>query len=417
MKSEHVVNNRKKFKELMDVNSIALIHSNTLYTSSADMNFPFEVDRDFYYLTGIEKPDFIYMVEKNADIISETLFVYRKDTAQEKWTGYRLSEKELSELSGIKNIISIDKFLNVFASVMAKTFYKTIYINTQIISAWKSYSTPHEQLAESILKKYPYIHIKNASEITVPLRLVKEDYEIEMIQKAISVTNKGILRVMKSARPDMNEIELKANFEYEIVKAGMKNSFLPIIAGGQNGLTLHYEESNEVIEQDSLILLDVGASYKNYCADVTRTFPIGGKFTEMQRKVYDIVLEANEEVIKYIKDGVTFREIEALAKAILTKGLYDIGVLKQAKDINKYYYHTIGHSLGLDAHDPCDRLIPFKAGMVITVEPGLYIKELNVAVRIEDDVLITDAGCIVLTQNIIKTADDIEKFMQNGKKA
>jgi Xaa-Pro aminopeptidase len=417
MKSEHLINNRKKFKDLMDIGSIALIHSNTLYTSSADMNFPFEVDRDFYYLTGIEKPDFIYMAEKNADTINETLFIYRKDAAQEKWTGYRFSEKELSELSGIKNVVSIDKFFDVFASAMAKISYKTIYINLKTISSWKSYSTPYEQLAEAIIKKYPYIHVRNASEITVPLRLIKEDYEIEMIQKAITVTNKGILRLMKSSRPNMNEIELKANFEYEIIKAGMKNAFAPIIAGGENGLTLHYEESNEMIEQDSLVLLDVGASYNNYCADVTRTFPISGKFTDAQREVYEIVLEANEEVIKYIKKGVTFREIEALAKAILTKGLYDIGVLKQARDINKYYYHTIGHSLGLDAHDPCDKSIPFKSGMIITVEPGLYIKELNIAIRIEDDVLITDTGCIVLTQSIIKSADDIEKFMQNGRKA
>lgn len=417
MKSEHVINNRKKFKELMDINSIALIHSNAVYTSSADMNFPFEVDRDFFYLTGIEKPDFIYMAEKNAETIHETLFVYRKDTVEEKWTGYRLSERELSEISGIKNIVGIDKFYNVFAAAVSKMPYKTVYINTKTISSWKSYTTPYEQLAESVMKKYPYINIKNASDILVPLRLVKNDFEIEMIQQAISVTNKGILRIMKSAHPNMNERELKASFEYEITKAGMKNSFSPIIAGGQNGLILHYEESNEVIEQDSLVLVDVGAAYKNYCADVTRTFPISGKFTQEQREVYDIVLEANEEVVKYIKKGVTFKEIEALAKAILTKGLYDIGVLKQAKDINKYYYHTIGHSLGLNAHDPCDKSVPFKSGMVITVEPGLYIKELNIAIRIEDDVLVTDTGCIVLTQNIIKNADDIEKFMQNGRKS
>lgn len=416
MKSEYFIKNREKFIGLMDNDSIAVVHSNTLYTSSADMNYEFEVDREFYYLTGIEKPDFIYLAEKNSDYVKETLFAYRKDELEEKWTGYRLTADELTQISGIADVASIDKFYNVFASALSRRVYKTVYINTKILSSWKTYKTPHEYLAESINKKYPHLKIKNTSEITVPLRLIKEKYEIDMIAKAAAVTNCGLLRMMRTAYEGVNEKELEAEFEYEVIKAGMRNSFAPIVASGKNGLVLHYNENDNIISSGSLVLVDAGASCKNYCSDVSRTFPVCGKFDLTQRKVYDIVLAANEAVIGAIKDGVTFTELENIAKSILAGGLIELGIMKSEDELGKYYYHTIGHSLGLDAHDPCDKSLPIKSGMALTVEPGLYIKELNIAIRIEDNVLVTDAGCDILTSDIIKKAEDIEKYMHKGKK-
>ncbi len=413
MKNEYFMKNRKKFISLMDSNSIAVVHSNTLYTKSADMNYEFEADREFFYLTGIEKPDFIYMAEKNSDYVKETLFAYRKDEYEEKWTGYRLTSRELTEISGIEDVVSIDKFYNFFAQTMSKRSYKKVYINTKILSSWKNYKTPQEYLAETIQGKYPYTYIKNTSEITVPLRNIKEKYEIDLIKQAAAVTNKGLLRMMRAVREGINEKELEAEFEYEVIKAGMKNSFSPIVASGANGLVLHYNENNNIISSGSLVLVDAGASCKNYCADVSRTFPANGKFDIMQRKVYDIVLAANEAVISFIKDGVTFAQLENIAKSILSKGLKELGILKSEDELGKYYYHTIGHSLGLDAHDPCDKSLPIKSGMALTVEPGLYIKELNIAIRIEDNVLVSQTGCEVLTKDIIKKAEDIEKYMLN----
>ncbi len=411
MKSEYFIKNRKKFIDLMDKDSIAVVHSNTLYTSSADMNYEFEVDREFFYLTGIEKPDFIYMAEKNSDYVKETLFAYRKDEFEEKWTGYRLTADELTQISGIADVESIDKFYNVFASALSRRAYKTVYINTKILSSWKHYKTPYEYLSESINKKYPHLKIKNTSDITVPLRLIKEKYEIDMIAKAAAVTNNGLLRMMRAAYEGINEKELEAEFEYEVIKAGMRNSFAPIVASGKNGLVLHYNENDNIISSGSLVLVDAGASCKNYCSDVSRTFPVCGKFDLTQRKVYDIVLAANEAVIGAIKDGVTFAVLEDIAKSILAGGLIELGIMKSEDELGKYYYHTIGHSLGLDAHDPCDKSLPIKSGMALTVEPGLYIKELNIAIRIEDNVLVTDAGCDILTSDIIKKAEDIEKYM------
>ncbi len=207
------------------------------------MNYEFEVDREFFYLTGIEKPDFIYMAEKNSDYVKETLFAYRKDEFEEKWTGYRLTADELTQISGIADVESIDKFYNVFASALSRRAYKTVYINTKILSSWKHYKTPYEYLSESINKKYPHLKIKNTSDITVPLRLIKEKYEIDMIAKAAAVTNNGLLRMMRAAYEGINEKELEAEFEYEVIKAGMKNSFAPIVASGKNGLVLHYNEN------------------------------------------------------------------------------------------------------------------------------------------------------------------------------
>jgi len=416
MTSEHLINNRKKFIDLLPAGSIALVHSNTLYSSSADMNFDFEVDREFYYLTGVNEPDFIYMAEKNALAVNETLFVYRKDEIEEKWTGYRKTENEIAKISGIKDVLSIDKFYNIFASRMARHDYKTVFINTKILSAWKTYKTPHEELAESVLRKYPYLTVKNTGDITNKLRLIKSDYEVDLIKQAAAVTKKGVERMMLNCRAGINEKELQADFLYEVTKAGMRNSFSPIIAAGKNGLVLHYNENNSAIEDGSLVLADIGANYKNYCADVSRTFPVNGKYNDIQRKVYDVVLKANKEVINYIKNGVTFAQTESLAKSILEKGLKELGILKDNEDLSRYYYHTIGHSLGLDAHDPCDKSLPIKTGMVLTVEPGLYIEQLNIGIRIEDNILVTDKGCEVLTKDIIKEADEIEKFMQSGKR-
>jgi Xaa-Pro aminopeptidase len=416
MKNGQTAINRKKLIRRMDNDSAALFYSGTLYALSADMNYPFEADRDFYYFTGTEEPDFIFMAEKTADYTKETLFAYRKDELEEKWTGRRLCENELAEISGIENIVSADKFFDYFAAAMSRRNFKTVYINTQIVSSWKKYKTPCEHLAQSVREKYPHVNIKNAREITAPIRAIKEGYETDNIKKAVSVTDRAVQRMILSSYPGMNEKELQAEFEYEVIKAGMKNSFAPIIASGENALVLHYDKNNNIIAKDSLVLIDVGARCENYCADVSRTFPISGKFSPAQKQVYEIVLRANEEVIKFIKDGVTFSQAEDVAKRTLAQGLRQMGITVKQEDLSNYYYHTIGHSLGLDAHDVCDKSLPIKSGMVITVEPGLYIKELNIGVRIEDDVLVTDFGCEVLTSEIIKKTEDIESFMQSRKK-
>lgn len=416
MKQEFLKQNREKFQKKMEEGSIALMHSNTVYTSSADMHFPFEPDRDFYYLTGLKLPDFLYLAEKSQGEVKETLFVYRKDEQEEKWTGYRYTKEELTDMCGMTNIAYLDQFQNYLASSMAKNSYKTAYLNTPLTTTWKTYISPQETLAKQVVEKYPYLQIKHSSEIMVSLRVIKEPYEVEQIRRAAEITDRGLRHMMRISRGGINEKELEAAFCYEVIQAGAMMSFPPIIASGKNALVLHYDSNDNVVEDDSLVLADVGAAKKYYCADVTRTFPAGGKFNEIQRKIYEIVLEANEKAIGCIKEGITLTEIDQCAQEVLYKGLKELNILETKDELRQYYYHSIGHSLGLDAHDSLNRTMPLKAGMVITIEPGLYVEQLGIGVRIEDDVLVTEAGYDVLTKQIMKNADEIEQFMQKEQK-
>ncbi len=412
MKIDFLKRNRQKFQEKIENNSVALVHANTLYASSADMHFAFEADRDFFYLTGLKLPDFIYFVEKTEKEVKETLFVYRKDELEEKWTGYRYTKEELTAMSGIENIAYLDQFHHHFASAMAKNQHKTLWINTPRATTWKAYTSPQGKMSEELSQKYPYLQIKHIGEMMMPLRAVKQEDEVALIRQAAEVTNKGIKHMMRVSREGISEKELEAAFTYEVIKADATMSFSPIIASGANGLVLHYDSNDSIIEKDALVLADVGAAKDYYCADVTRTFPAGGKFTNMQRKIYDIVLTANERAIACVKEGVSFAEIEQCAQEVFYNGLKDLEILTSKDELRNYYYHTIGHSLGLDAHDSLDKTIALAAGMIITIEPGLYIKQLGIGIRIEDDVLVTKDGCEVLTKEIIKQADEIENYMQ-----
>lgn len=415
MNTDFLKRNRTKFQEKMEKNSVALVHANTLYTSSADMHFPFEADRDFYYLTGLTIPDFFYFAEKTDEGAKETLFVYRKDELEEKWTGYRYTKEELCVMSGIENIAYLDQFYPYLASVTSKNAYQTAYINTPRPAVWKTYKTPQEMLGNQLTQKYPYFQIKHLSEITVPLRVIKEPCEVEFIRQAAEVTNRGLQRMMRQSRAGICEKELEAAFAYEVIKAGMRMSFPPIIASGANALVLHYDTNNSIIEENSLVLADVGASKNYYCADVTRTFPASGKFTDMQRKIYEVVLASNESAIACIKEGVKYAEIEECAQSTLRQGLKRLELLKSDDELSNYYYHTIGHGLGLNAHDALDKTQPLKEGMVVTIEPGLYIRQLGIGIRIEDDVIVTKSGHEVLTKEIAKHPDEIEAYMQGEK--
>lgn len=265
-----------------------------------------------------------------------------------------------------------------------------------------------------MLDKYPYIRIKNIYHEIALLRTVKSKEEVELITKAIEVTNTGILSMMKNAKPGMMEYEIEAYFDFELKRNGIKDFAFPTIAAaGVNGTILHYGENNSKTADGDLLLLDLGAQYKYYNADISRTFPVNGKFTERQKAIYNIVLKANEEVMKAVKPGVTTLDLQKTAKAVLSEGCKAIGLIKEDSEIDRYYYHGVAHPLGLDTHDVGPRGIELKAGMIITDEPGLYIEEEKIGIRIEDDILVTEDGYVNLSKNIIKSVEDIENYMKN----
>jgi Xaa-Pro aminopeptidase len=270
-----------------------------------------------------------------------------------------------------------------------------------------------------VKKRYPFVRIKNIFPKIIPLRMVKSKEEIEEMKKAIEITIKGVESLMKNAKVGMKEYQLEAYYEFVCRSSGIKDyAFKTIAASGKNATILHYVDNNSEIKDGDLILFDLGAQHNYYNADITRTFPVNGVFSERQKEVYNAVLRVNERVIKTIKPGLEYKELNKMATEWIAEECIKLGLIKNKEEVSKYYWHSIGHSLGLDTHDISnkDRNTIFKEGMVWTVEPGIYIEEESIGIRIEDDVLITSDGVQVLTKDMIKTVEDIEEFMKKTNK-
>ena len=269
--------------------------------------------------------------------------------------------------------------------------------------------------AKEFAEKYPGHAVKNISQVIAELRMQKDGDEVALVREAIGITDKALQYVMKHLEPGMAEYQAQADFEYMIRYNGAEGTAFPTIAGsGANGTMLHYDTNLDICEDGSLLLMDLGAKYRGYCADITRTYPVNGTYTERQRQVYDIVLAANREVAKTAKPGMTLKELNEIAKKVLAAGCMKLGLIEKEDEIDTYYMHGVSHHLGIDVHDvtaACnDTLQP---GAIITDEPGLYIDEWEIGIRIEDDLLITENGCECLSEAIIRDPDEIEAFMKD----
>ena len=242
--------------------------------------------------------------------------------------------------------------------------------------------------------------------------MCKNEFEVAMIKESIGTTKRAIENVMIHHHELSNESVANAYHDFTIIKEGKCLSFNDIIASGKNATVLHYDSNNSDITENSLLLMDVGCYTKHYSSDISRTFPVNGKFTERQKEVYQVVLDVNKKCIEYAKDGMSWKELNDYAKSLLAEGCKKLGLIKEDHELIKYYFHSIGHSLGLDVHDPNIASLGLKEGMVITIEPGLYIPEESIGIRIEDNILITKDKAINLSVDIIKEIDDIENFMK-----
>ena len=264
-------------------------------------------------------------------------------------------------------------------------------------------------------EKYPGHAVKNISQVIAELRMQKDGDEVALVREAIGITDKALQYVMKHLEPGMAEYQAQADFEYMIRYNGAEGTAFPTIAGsGANGTMLHYDTNLDICEDGSLLLMDLGAKYRGYCADITRTYPVNGTYTERQRQVYDIVLAANREVAKTAKPGMTLKELNEIAKKVLAAGCMKLGLIEKEDEIDTYYMHGVSHHLGINVHDvtaACNETL--QPGAIITDEPGLYIDEWEIGIRIEDDLLITENGCECLSEAIIRDPDEIEAFMKD----
>ena len=404
-------NNRKKLIESMKENSLLILFAGSAPYRSADQVYKFTPNRNFYYLTGIDEPNVIVTILKTDKEAIETVYVEREDELMAKWVGRAISKDEASEVSGIKSTKYLDEFDSTISSYIDRRGISKIYLDLERQSI-NIPSTKAQDMANTLRVKYPHLKIKNIFHNIAKLRIVKNDREVELIQKAIGITKEGILAMAKNLTPGMKEYEVEAYFDFKIKSLGASaHAFSTICAAGKNATVLHYEDNNQEAKDGDLILFDLGAEYDYYCSDISRTIPINGKFTDRQKQIYQIVLNAMKEVEKNTKPGLTLADLNNIAKKALAKGCMEIGLIEKEEEIGKYYFHSVGHSLGLDTHDVWIVDSKLEEGAVITNEPGLYIEEEGIGIRLEDDLLVTKDGCINLSKDIPVEIEDIEALM------
>ena len=411
MKSGFYKNNREKVLNKIKDNSLLILFAGKAPKKTADEKYPFTPNRNFYYLTGVDEEDHILVLSKLNGITKEYLFIKEIDPIREKWEGKTIRKEEVPNICEIEDVRYLGDFNSFIDRIILNKEEINLYLDLEKGNA--SYDFLNE-----IKNKYYNINIKNIYNLIGSLRLIKTEEEVERVRKAISITIDGVNELMKNSKAGIKEYELESYFDFVCKKNGVKDlAFKTIAAAGKNATVLHYVTNDSELKDGDLILFDLGAQYKYYNGDISRTFPVNGKFTDRQKEVYNAVLRVNEKVIEEMKPGVSFLELNKKAKEWIAEECISLGLMTSKEDVSKYYYHSIGHSLGMDTHDiePENRDVIFETGMIYTVEPGIYIEEEGIGIRIEDDVLITDNGYEVLTKGMIKTVEEIEEFMSNRK--
>ncbi|NLI94981.1 MAG: M24 family metallopeptidase [Erysipelotrichaceae bacterium] len=416
MIKQEFINRREKLEQIMEDNSVVILFSGLPARSSADAEYsPFHSNRNFYYFTGIDQKNSILIIIKADQVITTYLFIDEYDAFKEKWFGKTLKQEEASAISGIDDIL----LRSTFSAKLSQILIKDNNMYGQFETVYLDEDTPglideNNSLASfkaNIINEYNLKVINIFDEIT-KLRMVKSPREISYIREAIQMTNHGLNYMLGQLKPGMYEYQARALFEFDLdytYKAEV--AFDTIAASGANGVILHYPQLSSKMEDGDLLMVDLGAKSNHYCADISRTYPVNGKFSKEQAKIYSIVLECNKAVIDYIKPGITLHELQAFTVSYFEKALLKAKLIKSKEEVRDVYYHSVSHHLGLDTHDVSLRNLPLEPGNVITVEPGLYFKKLNIGIRIEDDVLVTDNGSENLSSAIIKEISDIEKLL------
>ena len=403
---------REEVFNKMEANSVLILFSGIESHVSADEYAPFEANRNFFYLTGLRRDNMVLVMDKAVEEPKTFLYIEEADETVVRWTGKKVSVEEAKEVTGIEDVRFIDSFQGEISRIMTREDVKNFYFDCyrEQVSDLADYNAVK---AKEFTDKYLGVTVKNLHPIIAEMRMQKDNDEITQIREAVRVTDEGLKRVLKKLEPGKKEYQAQADFEYTIKYLGAEGpSFATIAGSGMNGTMLHYETNQETCKDGDLLLLDLGAKWQGYCSDITRTYPVNGTYTDRQKKVYNIVLKANRAVAKAAKPGMTLRELNDICKKVLAEGCIELGLIKEEKEIDKYYMHGVSHHLGIDVHDVTvasnSKLRP---GAVITDEPGLYIDEWETGIRIEDDLLITEDGCEVLSEAIMRNPDEIERYM------
>ena len=419
------IKNRKNFASKMKPNSLAVFNSNDIYPISADSTMPFQQHRDIFYLSGVDQEESILVIfpdcpnEKNREI----LFLKETNDHIAVWEGEKLTKEAAYKTSGVKTVYWLHELDKVMFEIMTQC--DTIYINTnEHYRANVETETREDRFTKWLKEKYPAHSVAKSNPILQRLRSIKDPIELDLMQKACNITEKGVRRLLNFVKPGVWEYEIEAELMHEFLRNRSKGfAYTPIVASGNNANVLHYIENNQQCQAGDLILLDVGAEYANYSSDLTRTIPVSGKYTDRQKAVYNAVNRVKNNATKMLVPGTLWADYHIEVGKLMTSELIGLGLIDKADVQNenpdwpaykKYFMHGTSHHIGLDTHDYGILTEPMKANMVFTVEPGIYIPDEGFGIRLEDDVVIQENGePFNLMVNIPIEVEEIEDIMNS----
>ncbi|MDO1502011.1 aminopeptidase P family protein [Winogradskyella maritima] len=419
------IKNRKNFMAQMKPNSLAVFNSNDIYPVSADSTMPFAQHRDIFYLSGVDQEESILVLYPDCPKEKHREILFLKETNEHiaVWEGEKLTKEKAFETSGVKTVYWLQDMEKIMFELMTQS--DTVYINTnEHYRANVETETREDRFTKWLLGKYPAHSVAKSNPILQRLRSVKDQIELDLMQQACDITEKGFRRILGFTKPGVWEYNLEAEFMHEFLNNRSKGfAYTPIIASGNNANVLHYIENNQQCKAGDLILLDVGAEYANYSSDMTRTIPVSGRFTDRQKDVYNAVNRVKNEATKLLVPGTLWEAYHVEVGKLMTSELLGLGLLDKADVQNEnpdwpayknYFMHGTSHHIGLDTHDYGLLHEPMQANMVFTVEPGIYIPDEGFGIRLEDDVVIQDSGePFNLMRNIPIEVEEIEALMNS----
>ena len=417
------INNRSKFVSCLDKNSLAIFNSNDIFSTGADSTLPFVQHRDIFHLSGVDQEESILILFPDCSKKEHREILFLKETNEHiaVWEGEKLTKEKAFEVSGIKTVYWLNEFENIFNQLVLESSH--VYLNSnEHLRSNTSMETREDRFVKKFKIDYPQHSIKRSAPIMHKIRSKKDPIEIDLMQNACNITEKGFRRVLNFIQPGVYEFEIEAELMHEFLKNRSRGfAYTPIIGSGGAACVLHYIENNKICNNGDVILMDFGAEYANYCSDLTRCVPVNGKFTKRQKDVYNAVLKVKNEATKLLKPGILLNDYHVEVGKLMEEQLVNLNLIT-LNDIKnqdpkwpaykKYFMHGTSHYIGLDTHDVGSWINPIEDDMIFTVEPGIYIPEEGLGIRLEDDVVVQKSGDpLNLMKNIPIEAEEIEEIM------
>lgn len=422
---ELFIDNRKNFTARMEGSALAVFNSNDIYPVSADSTLPFTQHRDIFHLSGVDQEESILVLSPTSKNPAHKEVLFLKETSEHiaVWEGEKLTKERAYEVSGVRTVYWLDQFERVFNELLCEV--DAMYLNTnEHLRAKTEVQTREDRFIERIVKKYPAHQVRRSAPIMHSIRSIKHPIELDLMQKACDITKAGVERLLKFIKPGVWEYEIEAELLHEFIRRRSNGfAYTPIVASGKSACVLHYIQNNQQCMDGDVLLLDIGAEYANYSSDLTRCIPVNGRFTDRQRAVYSAVMHVKKEAEKMLVPGTMMVEYHKEVGKVMESELLKLGLIDQTDIKNqradwpaykKYFMHGTSHFLGLDTHDLGHYNEPIQPGMVFTCEPGIYIPEEGLGIRLEDDLVIQKSGApLNLMANIPLEANDIEDWMNS----